>query len=145
MQSDESSTHALNFRQDIRIRRRLILAWFALAWERLWTRLWVTAALIGLFVAVVLTDLLPALPLAIHILVLLAAAGGIAYVTSRHLKGFAWPSHGEARVRLARALRLAVGRHNGASEAKARGLGKAARHVANMANFAAQTNFAAHH
>jgi hypothetical protein len=52
---------------------------------------------------------------------------------------------GEARVCLAGALRLAVGRHNGASEAKARGLGKAARHVANMANFAAQANFAAHH
>jgi hypothetical protein len=53
--------------------------------------------------------------------------------------------NGEARVCLARALGLAVGRDNGASEAKARCFGKAARHVANMANFAAQANFAAHH
>jgi uncharacterized protein (TIGR02302 family) len=100
MQSNEPENLSLNLRDDLTIRRRLALAWLALAWERLWARLWVSAALIGVFVAVVLTDLLPALPFALHIAVLLAAAAGIAYLASRHLKDFAWPSRAEARVRL---------------------------------------------
>ena len=100
MRSDEPEYLSLNLREDLTIQRRLALAWLALAWERLWARLWVSAALIGVFVAVVLTDLLPALPLALHIALLLAAAAGIAYLASRHLKDFAWPTRAEARVRL---------------------------------------------
>lgn len=100
MQSDGPSNLSLSFTQELTIRRRLALAWLALAWERLWARLWITGALIGVFVAVVLTDILPALPLALHIVVLLAAAGGIAAVAWHHLKDFAWPTRGEARVRL---------------------------------------------
>ncbi len=100
MQSDAPENLRLNLREDLTIQRRLALAWLALAWERLWARLWVSAALIGVFVAVVLTDLLPALPLAAHIAVLLAAAAGIAFLTARHLKDFAWPTRTEARVRL---------------------------------------------
>lgn len=100
MQPDEPSNISLSLFQELTVRRRLVLAWLALAWERLWARLWVTAALIGVFVAVVLTDILPALPLAVHSLILLAAAAGIGYLAWRHLKDFAWPTRAEARVRL---------------------------------------------
>jgi uncharacterized protein (TIGR02302 family) len=100
MQSDGPEYTTLSLREDLTIRRRLWLAWLALAWERLWARLWATAALVGVFIAIVLTDLLPALPLALHIGLLLAAAGAIAFVATRHLKDFAWPTRGEARVRL---------------------------------------------
>src|SRR5688572_21902914 len=100
MQSDGPELTSLSLREDLTIRRRLVLAWLALAWERLWARLWASAALIGVFVAVVLTDLLPALPLALHIGLLLAAAGAIAFVATRQLKDFTWPTRGEARVRL---------------------------------------------
>lgn len=100
MQSDAPENLSLNLHEDLTVRRRLVLAWLALAWERLWARLWIAAALIGVFVAVVLTDVLPQLPLALHLALLLAAAGGIAFIASRHLKGFAWPTRAEARVRL---------------------------------------------
>lgn len=100
MHSDGTENLSLGLREDLTIRRRLVLAWLALAWERLWSRLWVAAALIGAFVAVVLSDLLPALPLALHLLVLVAAAGGIAALAARRLKGFMWPTRAEARVRL---------------------------------------------
>lgn len=100
MQSDGPKNTSLSVREDLTIRRRLVLAWLALAWERLWSRLWATATLVGVFVAIVLTDLLPALPLALHIAFLLAAAGGIAFIAARHLKGFVWPTRSEARVRL---------------------------------------------
>lgn len=100
MQPDGPENAPLTQLQALTVRRRLALAWLALAWERLWARLWISAALIGLFVAVVLTDILPRLPLAVHVLALLAAAGGIAFVAWRHLKGFAWPTRAEARARL---------------------------------------------
>jgi len=100
MQSNEPEAPPSDFLQDLRIRRRLALAWLALASERLWARLWITVALIGVFVAVVLTGALPSLPLAAHLLLLLAAAAGIATVAWRHLKDFAWPSRAEARTRL---------------------------------------------
>ncbi len=38
------------------VQRRLALAWLALAWERLWSRLWVPTTLLGLFVAIVWLD-----------------------------------------------------------------------------------------
>ncbi len=100
MQPHEPENLSLNLREDLTVRRRLALAWLALAWERLWSRLWVTGALVILFVAVILTDLLPGLPLAAHLAVLLLAAAGIAYLAARHLKGFAWPTRADARVRL---------------------------------------------
>jgi len=91
---------SLSALQDLAVRRRVVLAWLALAWERLWSRLWVTGALVGVFVAIVLMDILPRLPLVAHLLLLLAGACGIAFVAWRHLQGFAWPTRMEARVRL---------------------------------------------
>ncbi len=81
-------------------RGKLAMAWLALSWERLWSRLWVPTALAGVFIAVALTDVLPSLVFVLHVLVVLASAGGIGYVTYRALRGFAWPTRSEARARL---------------------------------------------
>ncbi len=85
---------------DFATRTRLALAWTALLWERLWSRLWVPTALAGVFIAVTLTDVLPSLAFVLHVLVVLASAGAIGYVAYRMLRGFKWPTRGEARARL---------------------------------------------
>ena len=82
------------------VQRRLVLAWLALSWERIWSRLWVVGVLFGLFAIVVLTDVLPTLHWALHALVILAAACGTGYLVWSRLKGFTWPTRGEARARL---------------------------------------------
>ncbi len=76
------------------------MAWFALAWERLWMRLWLPATLTGLFFAVALTDLLAGLPPLAHIAAVVLAAAAIAAFTWRRVKGFVPPSRLEARARL---------------------------------------------
>jgi len=48
------------------IRRHLIVAWSILFWERLWRALWPVATVAGLFLALALMDLLPALPAWAH-------------------------------------------------------------------------------
>ena len=82
------------------VQRRLALAWLSLAWERIWSRLWIIAAYLGLFGILLITDVLPSLHWAIHAGVVLAIAGAIGYAAWRRLRGFAWPSRGEARARL---------------------------------------------
>ncbi len=82
------------------VQRRLVLVWLALAWERIWIRLWVVAALLGLFGIVLLTDVLPTLHWALHTIVVLGVAGGLGYTLWRRLRGFTWPTRGEARARL---------------------------------------------
>ena len=79
---------------------RLALAWAALAWERLWIRLWLPVTLAGLFFAVALTDVLAGLTPVLHVAVVALAAAAIAAVTWRRVKGFALPSRHEARARL---------------------------------------------
>ena len=82
------------------VQRRLVLVWLALAWERIWIRLWVVAVLLGAFGIVLLTDVLPTLHWAVHAVVILAVAGGIGYTAWRQLRGFTWPTRSEARARL---------------------------------------------
>lgn len=82
------------------VQRRLALAWLALSWERLWSRFWIIAAYLALFVIVLITDVLPSLHWALHAAIVLGAAGGIGYAAWRRLRGFAFPSRGEARARL---------------------------------------------
>ena len=53
---------------------RLALAWLALAWERLWVRLWMPATLTGLFFAVALTDILTGFSPFLHVAVVVLAA-----------------------------------------------------------------------
>ena len=79
---------------------RLTFSWLALAWERLWSRLWLPGALAGIFAIVALTDVLPALNFFVHVIVVLASAIGIGYAAYRVLQGFAWPTRNEARARL---------------------------------------------
>lgn len=82
------------------IRLRLLAAWAATAWERLWVRLWLPASVLGFAAAVALTDILPALPGAAHLAVVLGALGGLGWLTYRRLAGFQWPSWQAARTRL---------------------------------------------
>jgi uncharacterized protein (TIGR02302 family) len=84
----------------LNVQRRLVLAWLALAWERIWVRLWIVGALLGLFGIVLLTDVLPTFHWAVHTVIVFAAAGGIGYTVWRRLKGFTWPTREEARARL---------------------------------------------
>ena len=84
----------------LNVQRRLVLAWLALAWERIWVRLWVVGAMLGVFATVVLTDVLPTFHWAVHAVIVLAVAGGIGYTVWRRLHDFVWPTRGEARARL---------------------------------------------
>lgn len=84
----------------LNVQRRLVLAWLALAWERIWVRLWIVGAMLGVFFIVALTDVLPTFHWAIHALIVFAVAGGIGYTAWRRLRDFAWPTRGEARARL---------------------------------------------
>ena len=78
----------------------MALAWAALAWERLWVRLWLPVTLAGLFFAAALTDILAALPPVLHVAVVVVAAAAIAAVAWRRLRDFTAPSRLEARARL---------------------------------------------
>lgn len=82
------------------IRLRLAAAWAAVASEDLWARLWLPACVLAVFVAVALTDVLSALPGWLHLIVLLAAAGGLGFLLVRALKGFTWPRRASAQTRL---------------------------------------------
>ena len=73
------------------VQRRLALAWLSLAWERIWSRLWIIAAYLGLFGILLITDVLPSLHWAVHAGVVLVIAGAIGYAAWRRLRGFAWP------------------------------------------------------
>jgi uncharacterized protein (TIGR02302 family) len=95
-----TSPNAPGLPPGLTVQRRLALAWLALSWERLWSRLWVPATLLGVFVAIAMTDVLPSLHWVIHTLVVIAAAAGVGFVLWHRLKDFAWPTRGEARARL---------------------------------------------
>lgn len=82
------------------VHARLALAWLALAWERLWVRLWLPATCTGLFFAVALTDILSRLTPFLHVAIVVLAAAAIAAVTWKRVKGFVLPSRHEARARL---------------------------------------------
>ncbi|MBL8629404.1 MAG: DUF4175 family protein, partial [Rhodospirillaceae bacterium] len=82
------------------LRLRIIAAWAALLWEQLWARLWLVASILGFVVAVVLMDLLPALPGWLHIAVLIGIFSGIGFLANRALAGFEIPSWDAAQVRL---------------------------------------------
>ncbi len=80
--------------------RRLILAWIAILWERVWRAGWRAACIAGLLLAIALSDVLPALPGWLHLAVLLGFAGAIAWTLWRGFRFFAAPAFPEARRRL---------------------------------------------
>ncbi len=81
-------------------RLRLALARAVLFWEGLWPALWPAAGLLGVFLAVALLGLLPALPGWLHLLALVAFAGSLAYALWSGLRGLRAPSVAAARRRL---------------------------------------------
>ena len=81
---------------------RLRAAQSVLFWESLWPRLWPLLGLAGLFLALALLDLLPALPAWAHALVLAGFLGGAAYFLWRALFGLRWPALAAARHRVER-------------------------------------------
>src|SRR5690606_26853807 len=89
-----------------RIARRVRLARGALAWERLWSALWPMPAIVGLFVALALSDLLPQLPGWAHALVLAGFGAGIIVVGIRASRRFTWPGVHEGERRVERASGL---------------------------------------
>lgn len=85
---------------------KLWLAWLALAWERAWPAVAPLFGVAGLFVAVALMDLLPALPGWLHSAILVAfALAGLAAV-AWGFRTWRRPSAGEARRRLERVSSL---------------------------------------
>jgi uncharacterized protein (TIGR02302 family) len=86
---------------------RLPLAWLAELWERIWPRLWLPASIIGAFIAVALSDVLPDLSGWTHSAAL--GAFGAALLASLWFawRGFRSPSSGDAKRRLERESGLA--------------------------------------
>ncbi len=86
-------------------RFRLLLAWAAFLWERLWPAFWPVTAAAGIFLAIALFDLLPLLPGWLHAGVLAAFAFGVA--CKRGFAAFAPP--GRAAAGVFKEARAAVG------------------------------------
>ena len=85
-----------------RYRSLLRLAGAALLWERLWPRIWPAIAVVGVFVAVALLDLLPALPGWLHALVLFAFLAAFVAAVRYGAGGFRLVDRAEARRRIER-------------------------------------------
>ncbi|MCY3830675.1 MAG: DUF4175 family protein [Rhodospirillaceae bacterium] len=83
------------------------LSWLALAWERLWPRLWPVAAVVFLFAAIVLLDILPLLPGWLHVAVLAALALAFCLALFRGFRRLRLPGAMAARRRLERTSGLA--------------------------------------
>ncbi len=83
-----------------RLYTRLATAWAAIGWERVWRSAWPSVLVAGLFVALALSDVLPALPGWLHVSVLLAFVLGFVYTAWRGFRGFHLPNTEEARRRV---------------------------------------------
>ena len=77
-----------------------MLARLALLWEAVWPILWPVLAVIGVFAALVLFDVLPLLPGWLHALVLLAATAALIWELWQGIRHFQLPRTGEAERRL---------------------------------------------
>ena len=88
-------------------RLRLLAARFAIAWERLWPLAWSPLGILGLFFAFALSDVLPALPGLLHVLILAALLVAFLWFAVRAARRFRWPSAEAARRRLELASGLA--------------------------------------
>lgn len=82
------------------LHRRVALARLVLLWERLWPALWPLLAVAGLFLALALGGLLPALPGWLHLLALIAFASAAVAAVIRGFGHFRLPTAGAAQRRL---------------------------------------------
>ncbi|HUT49055.1 MAG TPA: TIGR02302 family protein [Alphaproteobacteria bacterium] len=89
-----------------KLRGRLASAWAALGWEQIWRSAWPGVLVAGLFIAVALSDVLPALPGWLHIIALMGFVFGFAYAAWRGFREFRLPSKDEARRRIELASEL---------------------------------------
>jgi uncharacterized protein (TIGR02302 family) len=83
-----------------RLRARLATAWAAIGWERIWRAAWPGVLVAGLFFAVALSDVLPALPGWLHVSILLAFLLGFVYAVWWGFRDFHLPDTEEARRRV---------------------------------------------
>lgn len=81
---------------------RLTLAWAAVAWERLWRRLWRFAAVVVLFVGFALLGVPQIVSGWVHLIGLLVFTLVAAGLLVRGLRGMTWPDAADARRRLER-------------------------------------------
>ena len=102
----DSNSKAPTRPRTARVGRRLLLARFALAWEKIWQAAWPPGAVAAAFVAVALLDGFSYVPGWLHLLALLAFAGAAAYAAARSVRGFTLPSRHHAMRRVERASNL---------------------------------------
>jgi uncharacterized protein (TIGR02302 family) len=92
----------LRDRQPRRYEWPLRLAQASLLWERMWPRLWPVLGIAGTFVAIALLDVLPALPPALHTLVLFVLVAALAVALRNAVIGLQPVHRRDARHRLER-------------------------------------------
>lgn len=96
--SERNNEHQSRLRA--RLARWLWLARLVLWWERLWPAFWPAVGTAGLFLAVALFDILPALPAWLHALLLVGFAGALGYALWHGARRFTPPDLGAARRRI---------------------------------------------
>ncbi len=84
----------------VSLRRKLLLARLAVAWERLWPALIGPIAVLSLFVVAAYFELFSGLAAWLHISVLAAWALVFVGVSWRNLRAVHWPTRDEAQRRL---------------------------------------------
>ena len=84
----------------LRLRLRLLAARLAVFWERLAAACWPFAAVVGLFIALALLDLLPLLPGWLHALLLVGFALALLAAAWHATTRLRWPGEADARRRL---------------------------------------------
>ena len=86
----------------LRLRQKFLLwlARAALVWEQVWLAIWPFVAMFGIFLAIVLFDLLPMLPVWVHFIVLLGFAAAFIYSLKEAWARIQFVSEEAARHRL---------------------------------------------
>ena len=85
-----------------RVERFIALARAALAWERVWPALWPASGIVGLFLAAALSGLLGFVPGWLHLLILIGAFGGTAFLLTTAFIALRVPDWREGARRLER-------------------------------------------
>ena len=90
-----------------RAQRFILLAGYALLWERLWSRMWPAAGFIGVYAIVALLGLFPEMPSVLHACLLVALFGAASIMLALRFFDFHLPSWEDAARRVERDSRLA--------------------------------------
>jgi len=79
---------------------KLFLARLVLAWEAAWPALWPVVAVIGVYLALALFDVLPEFTPWLHAAILALGAGLVCFTAYRAIRCLTWPDREQARRRL---------------------------------------------